>query len=226
MNLFSLFISLIDFVKCCYQCSHVSPSLSQEIIKKTRNVLESYKPLSTCCNIERGPESSDLPWLTYVILRGHWPCVCILVPTNHPLCPGISSILLICKSKAWLELIWYAVKNLISFRGSSAENIKSIDQCKKQILHDKKFSSCQTDEYNQLQYMCKIWSTTQIHFEHITHNGLHKDKTVISISFSLKNINQSISIKINQSWQSNYQLVMLNNKHQVNSTYKSKTQSH
>lgn len=195
---------------------------------KKRHVLESYKPLSTFCNTERGPESSDLPWLTYVILRGHWPCVCILVPTDHPLCPGISSILLICKSKAWLELIWHAVKNLISFRGSRTENIKSIDQCKKQILHDKKFSSCQTDEYTQLQYMCKIWSTTQIHvhFEHKTHHGLHNDKTVISISFSLKNINQSISIKINQSWQSNYQLVMLNNKHQVNSTYKSKTQSH
>lgn len=117
---------------------------------KKRHVLESYKPLSTCCNIERGPESSDLPWLTYVILRGHWPCVCILVPTNHPLCPGISSILLICKTKAWLELIWYAVKNLISFRGSSAENIKSIDQCKKQILHHKKFffSSCQMSTIN------------------------------------------------------------------------------
>lgn len=83
-----------------------------------------------------------------------------------------------------------------------------------------------SDEHNQLQYMCKIWSTTQIHFEHKTHNGPHKDKTVISISFTLKNINQSISIKINQSWQSNYQLVMLNKKHQVNSTYKSKTQSH
>lgn len=176
MNLFSLFISLIDFVKCCYQCSHVSPSLSQEIIKKTRNVLESYKPLSTFCNIERGPESSDLPWLTYVILRGHWPCVCILVPTDHPLSPGISSILLICKSKAWLELIWHAVKNLISFRGSRTENIKSIDQCKKQILHHKKFfsSSCQmsTINYN----ICVRYNTTQIHFEHITHNGLHKDK--------------------------------------------------
>lgn len=161
-----------------------------------------------------------------MILRGHWPCVCILVPTDHPLCPGISSILLICKTKAWLELIWYAVKNLISFRGSSAENIKSIDQCKKQILHDKKFfsSSCQmsTINYN----ICVRYNTTQIHFEHITHNGLHNDKTVISISFSLKNINQSISIKINQSWQSNYQLVMLNKNHQVNSTYKSKTQSH
>lgn len=119
-------------------------------LKKTRNVLESYKPLYPCYNIERGPESSDLPWLTYVILRGHWPCVCILVPTNHPLCPGISSILLICKTKAWLELIWHAVKNLISFRGSSAENIKSIDQCKKQILHDKMFffSSCQMSTIN------------------------------------------------------------------------------
>lgn len=105
-----------------------TPTLFQEIIKKkTRIFLESYKPLSQCCSIEKGIDSSDLPWLTYVILWGHWLGVCVLVPTDHPLGPRVSSLLLICKNQAMIRLIGYNLKDLISLRGSSTKNIKSIE---------------------------------------------------------------------------------------------------